>query len=173
MYSSMDLYNKALLPLHEQELIDVLEEAFVLAHWKVKRPQKHELLINVTSAFEFPYYAQLCWLENHSFLSLAVTIGLPVDANRRHEVDALLSLINTKLHFGHFEVDERQQIVVFRHTQYTTQDMPYAIELIENMIYMAAESCNRYYGSFLLCLHENVDAQGALKRGSSDVDGNA
>lgn len=154
---------------HAPSVIDQVVEAMVLANYPVQRQGDCELLIDIPGEISRYTFYVCWWPEQNCFMQTAM-IDLVMDEENA-QFYKLLSLVNSQLLYGHFDLDPDHGTLMFRQTQVVPHDTNLAKELVDLFIQEAIDYCEQYFASFLLVLRDGRDAEQALIDGSKAVDG--
>ena len=152
--------------------LDVVEELVIANDWSFERPSEDELLADVPGRWA-EYRLFFLWHEDVSALQFCCRIELEVPQRRRAAVNELLSHINEKLWFGHYEISSEERHAMFRHTS-LFRGAPYAsAEQIEDMVEIALLECERFYPAFDLVIRGGKTVREAVAAAILDPIGEA
>jgi hypothetical protein len=101
-------------------------------------------------------------MEEFEALHVACAFDLKVPENRTLEVMRLISLINEQMLFGHFDLWERESVIMFRQSLVLAGGLEPTGQQVEVMLNSALEACECYYQAFQYVIWSGTSAQDAL-----------
>ena len=85
--------------------INVLEEIIISKNWVFERPIEDEIYIEVPTKYS-NLIIQVTWLKNQSRIEIRTFFYNKMDFSDNIEIYKLLNLINNKIDYGHFILNE-------------------------------------------------------------------
>ena len=161
--------NKETLAKHP---CDSLEEIFEQEGWRFERTNMNEMRFTVSGSW-CDYGLYFCWYEPRSFLYLSAQIDWKLPGNNLSRFSTLIQEINAVMFAGHLEIHPETQCPVWRLGVPCRgmDELPKA--MLEDMIDLAIEECERIYPAFQLILWGNQNAQDAAANMLFDCQGYA
>lgn len=151
--------------------LDVLEDIAETNEWSFDRIDDHELVAELQGRWcDFRLF--FVWREDVSALHFTCAFEARVRANRRREVNDLLSLVNEKLWLGHFDVSSEDGLPMFRHTM-PLRGMRVSSEAVEDLVEVALAECERFFPAFQFVLWGGKSAQDAMTAAMFETVGEA
>ena len=112
----------ALMPAESLEYpgnpIDMMEDLVRENQWMCDRASDDELLVEVSGRW-CDYRMFFVWREQVKALYFTCSLDMKVVPEKRREINDLLSQINERMWFGHFELCSEAGTPMFRHTMLT------------------------------------------------------
>lgn len=142
--------------------VDTIEQIAAINDWAFERSGEDEITISV-AAHWCDYHVSFSWMEDVEALHLACAFDLKVGEARRTEVVRLLALVNEQLWMGHFDLWNREGVVIFRQSLLLAGGAEATAEQIEGLLTNALESCERYYQAFQFVVWAGKSAAEALE----------
>ena len=99
--------------------VDIVERLASLNDWRFDRDDQDEISIVVSGGYA-EYNVAFTWLPQFEALHLACAFDLKAPERRRAETATLASMINERLWIGHFDVWNKDGVVMFRHAMLLT-----------------------------------------------------
>ena len=85
--------------------INVLEEIIISKNWVFERPIEDEIYIEVPTKYS-NLIIQVIWLKNQSRIEIRSFFYNKMDFSNNIEIYKLLNLINNRIDYGHFIINE-------------------------------------------------------------------
>ncbi len=142
--------------------VDTIEQIAAINDWAFERSGEDEITISVAANW-CDYHVSFSWMEDVEALHLACAFDLKVGDARRTEVVRLLALVNEQLWMGHFDLWNREGVVIFRQSLLLAGGAEANPEQIEGLLNNALESCERYYQAFQFVVWAGKSAAEALE----------
>ena len=102
-----------------------------------------------------------------------VVRAVGVAQEKRRAINDLLSLINERMWFGHFELCSEAGTPMFRHTMLTRGWHGVNAEQLEDLVDIAVAECERFYPAFQFVLWGGKSPADALEAAMVDPAGEA
>lgn len=112
------------------------------------------------------------WLPLMEVLNISCSFDLKVQDYRRVEVQSLIARINGCQWVGHFDLWEKEGIVMYRHALLIS-DVEVAVEQSELLVPMLIEACNTFYPAFQFVVWAGRTAQEAMEAVMVETEGEA
>ncbi|MCT8996794.1 type III secretion system chaperone family protein [Chelativorans intermedius] len=141
--------------------VDVIEHVAHTNDWSFERNGDDEIAISVAGTWT-DYHVSFSWMEEFEALHVACAFDLKVPEKRALEVMRLLSLINEQMLFGHFDLWEREGVIMFRQSLVLAGGLEPTGQQVEVMLNSALEACECYYQAFQYVIWSGTSAQDAL-----------
>lgn len=119
------------------------------------------------------YHVSFSWMEDMEALHLACAFDIKVLDARRNEVIKLLSLVNEQMWIGHFDLWQKEGVIMYRHALLLAGQAEASDEQIESMLQNALESCERFYQAFQFVVWAGKPAREALDHSMIETMGEA
>lgn len=152
--------------------VDMIEFVAANNDWSFERSGEDEIAMTVEGKWA-DYHVSFSWMEEFEALHVACAFDLKVPAKRTLEVMRLLSLINEQMLFGHFDLWERENVVMFRQALVLAGGVEPTGQQVETMLNSALEACECYYQAFQYVIWSGSTAQEALNSVLFETYGNA
>ena len=152
--------------------IDVMEEIVRDHQWLCDRSSEEELLVEITGRW-CDYRMFFVWRENVKALYYTCSLDMKVTPGKQRAINDLLSLINERMWFGHFEMCSEASTPMFRHTMLTRGWHGVNAEQLEDLVDIAVAECERFYPAFQYVLWAGYDAKQAVEATMFDTVGEA
>lgn len=155
---------------HNQNPLDELERFFSENEWPCSRTSKFELSANIKGGWT-DYYLSFSWNYEVNAIYFLCVMPFAFSKSDINELHRLTSMINNSLGMGHFEVEK--QCVTFRHTIPVRGLKNVPIAMLQDLIDVALNECERFFPSFNLLTAHNYSVEKALSSALSSSIGNA
>jgi len=155
--------------MHPVDVIENLAEGY---GWSFERISQDEIAVIVAGSAA-DYDISFAWFAEHETLHLSCAFQLNVPAAKAAELQTLLSLVNEKLLFGHFDRWKQAGRVVYRQTLVLSGGLRPTDAQIKTMLLTALDACEAYYSSCRSVAAGNISAAEALRNGLFETIGNA
>ena len=150
--------------------LDLMEEIVQANEWPHDRSGEEELLAEISGRW-CDYRMFFIWREDLNALYFTCSLDMKASPEKRRAINDLLSLLNERMWFGHFEICSESGTPMFRHTLLTRGAV--AVEQLEDLVDIAVSECERFYPSFQYVLWAGYDAQRAVDATMLDPVGEA
>lgn len=167
----MSLVN-AETPEFSSNPIDVMEEIVRGHQWLCDRSSDEELLVEISGRW-CDYRMFFVWRDEVKALYYTCSLDMKVVPEKRRVINDLLSLINERMWFGHFELCSEAGTPLFRHTMLTRGWQGANAEQLEDLVDIAVTECERFYPAFQYVLWAGYDAKQAVEATMFDTAGEA
>ena len=87
--------------------INLLEEIIISKNWVFERPIEDEIFIEVPTKYS-NLIIQVTWLKNRGRIEIRSFFYNKMDFSNNVEIYKLLNLINNKIDYGHFVINENK-----------------------------------------------------------------
>ncbi|MHC5652552.1 type III secretion system chaperone family protein [Stappia sp.] len=152
--------------------VDTIEHVAAINDWVFERSCDEEITISVSGSW-CDYHISFSWMEDLEALHLACAFDLKVAEPRRTEVVRLLALVNEQLWMGHFDLWNREGVVIFRQSLLLAGGAEATSRQIEGLLANALESCERYYQAFQFVVWAGKSASEAIDTALFETAGEA
>jgi len=152
--------------------VDVIEQLAESYGWAFERAALDEISV-VVAGNAADYDISFAWFAEHETLHLSCAFQLNAPPAKAAELQTLLSLVNEKLLFGHFDRWQKAGRVVYRQTLVLSGGLHPTDAQIKTMLLTALDACEAYYGSCRCVAGSDVSAAEALRHGLFETIGNA
>jgi hypothetical protein len=141
--------------------VDIIEHIAAINDWNFERQDADEISISVRGSWS-DYHVSFNWMEDLESLHIASAFDLKVPEARRHEVKALIALINEQLWVGHFDMWAKDGIVMFRHALLLAGGVEVAGRQCEVLLDTALDMSERYFQAFQFVVWAGKSARESL-----------
>jgi hypothetical protein len=142
--------------------VDVIEQIAALNDWSFERAGEDEITVSVVGAWA-EYQVSFSWMEEREAVHLACAFDLRVPEARKLEVMRLLTAVNEQLWIGHFDLWDREGLVMFRQALLLSGGAEPNDRQVERLLIAAIESCDRYFQAFQFVVWAGKPAGEALQ----------
>ena len=130
--------------------VDLVEHIASINDWNFERQDADEISISVRGGWS-DYHVSFNWMED-----------LKAPEGRRAEIKQLISLINEQLWIGHFDIWNKEGVVLFRNSHLLTGGADVSPQQCEALLRSATDSCDLYYQAFQFVVWAGKSAADAL-----------
>lgn len=141
--------------------VDMIEQIASINDWTFERQGADEIAISVRGGWS-DYHISFNWMADLESLHLACAFDLKVPDARRGEIKHLMTMINEQLWIGHFDIWNREGVVLFRNSHLLSGGADVSPQQCEALLRSATESCDLYYQAFQFVVWAGKPAQDAL-----------
>lgn len=152
--------------------LDAVERLAADQAWSFDRFDDDEMSVEVAGSHA-DYRVAFTWIEDMETLHVASAFDLRVPERRRAEMLQLISLVNEQMWVGHFDVWQRENVVMFRHALLLTGGAEPTSDQCGTMARIAVEACDRYYQAFQFLLWAGKSPREALDSALFETKGHA
>ncbi len=126
--------------------VDTVEQLAQLNDWPFERSDD-EIALSVEGRW-CDYRLSVTWMDDREALHLACAFDLKVPARRKIDVVRLLALVNERMWIGHFDVWDKDGVVIYRHSLPLPDGATATARQLAALIEAAIEASERYYQAF-------------------------
>lgn len=148
--------------------LDILETIFLARDWAFVRVGEYEIAIEAEGGWCHKHI-YFIWQAKQNCLYLSCRMQVCVAEAQRRGLDSLLTRINGQLWMGHFILCHDRGSPTYRYTLPLKSGVD--AEVVENIVQVAVEECERFYPAFQLVLWGNYDCDTALQSALLDCHG--
>lgn len=141
--------------------VDIIEHIASINDWLFDRDNADEISITVKGGWS-DYHVSFTWMEDIESLHLACAFDLKVPEARKSEIKQLIALINEQLWIGHFDIWNKEGVVLFRNSHMLVGGADVSPLQCEALLRSATESCDLYYKAFQFVVWAGKSAPDAL-----------
>ena len=152
--------------------VDAVEQVADFNKWSFERSAEDEIAILVQGVWT-DYSVSFSWMEDFEALHISCAFDMRVPDKRAVETMRLLSIVNEKMVFGHFEIWLQDGCVMFRHAVPLCGGAQANEAQIECLLQAALSACERYYQAFQFVVWAGKPATEALDSVLFDTVGEA
>ncbi len=152
--------------------LDLLEQVAAAHEWPCQRQSDEEFAAEIPGQWA-GYRLWSSWHPEVGVLHLSCTLDLEVPDAERKPIHTLLALANEKLWLGHFELWSEERLPVFRHSVLFREGMMASRELIEDLVEIALNECDRFYPAFQFVVRGGQTPEEALTAALLETEGEA
>lgn len=159
--------------LAEKNPIDTIEEIFSLQEWPTQRVSDGEVAADVMGKLS-QYSLHFIWNSDTGILQFIIAFHeLEVEQAQLARVYELCARLNEKISVGHFDLVSEAKAVAFRHGLILPGTRTVSEYLIEQLIEMGLETCERFFSAFQFVLFGARDPEEAASMVMIDTVGEA
>ena len=159
-------------PNRAEHPVDVVERLASLRDWSFDRDDEDEISISVDGE-SASYNVAFTWLSDLEALHVGCAFDLKVPERRRVEIQTLVAMINEQLWIGHFDIWNKESVVMFRHALLMAGGADPDGRQCEAILKMAITACDRYFQAFQFVLWAGKSAREALDGAMFETQGEA
>jgi len=152
--------------------VDVVEHLAAVREWVFDRAANDEIAISVGGRWT-DYHLSFTWMDEIEALHMACAFDCRVPERRRAEVLALVALVNEQLWIGHFDLWNRDGVIMFRHSLLLAGGTEPTSRQCEAALEAAVDACERYYQAFQFVVWAGKSAREAMDAAMFDTLGEA
>lgn len=141
--------------------VDIIEHIASINDWLFERQDADEISITLKGGWS-DYHVTFSWMEHLESLHVASAFDLKVPQARRDEVRRLIARINEQMWIGHFDIWDKEGVVLFRNAHLLSGGAEVTPHQCETLIRSATEACDHYYQAFQFVVWAGKSAQEAL-----------
>ena len=142
--------------------VDVIEQIAALHDWMFERAGDDEITILVSGGW-CDYHVSFSWMEDKEAVHLACAFDLKVPEQRKFEVVRLLSGVNELLWIGHFDLWQKEGVIMYRQALLLSGGAEPTNGQVEKLLLTAVEACERYFQAFQFVVWAGKSAPEALE----------
>ena len=152
--------------------IDVIEQLSLANKWSFERANADELSVLVQGAWT-SFSISFSWMEECETLHVSCAFDMRVAQNRLMETLRLMSLVNSQMILGHFDLQSARGPILFRHALPLAGGAGAGEQQIECLLTHALTACERYFPAFQFVVWGGRKANDALDNALFDTVGEA
>jgi hypothetical protein len=141
--------------------IDLVERLAQIREWTHERTDEDEITITMSGSW-CSYQLAFTWIEDLETLHLACAFDFKAPEHRRAELAQLVTMINEQMWVGHFDLWQKEHVVMFRHALLLTGGIEASSSQCEALMEIAVEACDRHYQGFQFVVWAGKSAREAL-----------
>jgi hypothetical protein len=151
--------------------LEVVEHLAAGNNWPFERAGEDEVAIIVTGRWT-NYQISFTWMSEIEALHLACAFDMRIGELRLTEVQSLVSLINEQLWIGHFDIWQKNGVVMFRHALLLA-GVNASGRQCEAVLGAALDACERYFPAFQFVVWAGKSAREAMESAMFETSGEA
>ena len=152
--SSIDLIDSKSHP------INLLEEIIISKNWIFERPIEDEIYIEVPTKYS-NLIIQVNWLKNQSRIEIRSFFYNKMDFSDNVEIYKLLNLINNRINYGHFIINENS-FPTFKNSIIIKDYKSIKFDLLKELLNYAILESERFFPILQLVLWGGKKAEEAI-----------
>ena len=141
--------------------VDVIEQIAALHDWSFERAGDDEITISVAGGW-CDYHVSFSWMADKEVVHLACAFDLKVPDQRKLEVVRLLSGVNEQMWIGHFDLWQKEGVIMYRQALLLSGGADPTSAQVEKLLLTAIEACERYFQAFQFVVWAGKSAGEAL-----------
>ena len=142
--------------------VDMIEFVAASNEWSFERSGEDEIAMTIEGKWS-DYHISFSWMEEFEALHLACAFDMKVAPSRTLEVIRLLSLVNSQVLMGHFDLWEQEDVVIFRQSLLLAGGAEPTNQQVEVLLSSALETCEIYFQAFQFVVWSGMEAKSALE----------
>jgi len=141
--------------------IDIIENIFASQSYELERRNLNEVVVEVQGKWNnmLLFFA---WESNMRCMHISCLMDMETKIEDRSKIFELLALVNEELWVGHFSYWTEQNIPVFKHSVFLTDNEDMFENKISQIIDIAIKECERMYPIFKVVLTKGMAPKEAL-----------
>ena len=140
--------------------INLLEEITILKDWIFERPIEDEIYIEVPTKYS-NLIIQVTWLKEKSRIEIRSSFYNKMDFSQNIEIYKLLNLINNRIDYGHFIIDENSY-PTFKNSIIIKDHKNIKFDLLREVLNYAILESERFFPILQLVLWSGKKAEEAF-----------
>ncbi|HEY1747346.1 MAG TPA: YbjN domain-containing protein [Xanthobacteraceae bacterium] len=156
---------------HANNPLEVVEHLAAGNNWPFERAGEDEVAIIVTGRWT-NYQISFTWMSEIEALHLACAFDMRIGEIRLTEVQSLVSMINEQLWIGHFDIWQKNGVVMFRHALLLA-GVNASGRQCEAVLGAALDACERYFPAFQFVVWAGKSAREAMDSAMFETSGEA
>lgn len=152
--------------------IDLIENLVSTQGWPYERNADDELSICVAGKW-CDHHLSFTFRADIEALHIASTFDFKTPGDRRHDLYALLGMINERLWLGHFDLSSDDGTVVYRHGMLLQGGAGLTTQQCDGLLHVAVECAEKYYPAFQFLIWGGKSARDAMDSSMFDCAGEA
>ena len=151
--------------------INLLEEITISKNWIFERPIEDEIYIEVPTKYS-NLIIQVNWLKNQSRIEIRSFFYNKMDFSDNVEIYKLLNLINNRINYGHFIINENS-FPTFKNSIIIKDYKSIKFDLLKELLNYAILESERFFPILQLVLWGGKKAEEAILFFDFETEGNA
>lgn len=151
-----------------QNPLDVMEEIVIANDWPFERLSSDEMVVECKGRWT-SYRLFFYWQDDVSAMQFSCQFDMKVLPSNAVQTYELLARVNERMWLGHFDVEQDDGIPTFRHTTLLRGHNGASVEMLEDMVDIALNECERFYPAFHLVISEGHSAPDAISAAILDT----
>ena len=152
--------------------LEVVERVASANDWSFERAGDDEITILVRGKWT-DYQVSFTWMHDIEALHLACAFEFKVAERVRIETQQLIAMINEQLWVGHFDLWQKDGLVMYRHALVLAGGVEASNGQCEAMLGIGLDACERYYPAFQFVVWAGKPAREALDAAMFETAGEA
>jgi hypothetical protein len=152
--------------------LELVEDIILDQGWPYQRLSAYEVLSEVQGRWG-SYRLLFLWQVEINVLHITGVMDIPLNFTYINEIYELLALINERLVLGHFEMYAEEGLPAFRYSFLIPNPKVLQSEILEEMIDIAVEECERFFPAFQFVMSGDKKAKEAATVAIMDTAGEA
>ena len=140
--------------------INLLEEIIISKNWIFERPIEDEIYIEVPTKYS-NLIIQVTWLKNQSRIEIRSFFYNKMDFSDNVEIYKLLNLINNRINYGHFIINENS-FPTFKNSIIIKDYKSIKFDLLKELLNYAILESERFFPILQLVLWGGKKAEEAI-----------
>ena len=140
--------------------INLLEEIIIAKNWVFERPIENEIYVEVPTKYS-NLIVQVTWLQNKSRIEIKSFFYNKMDFSNNAEIYKLLNLINNRIDYGHFIINERSY-PTFKNSIIVKDPKNINFDLLREVLNYAILESERFFPVLQLVLWSGKKAEEAV-----------
>jgi len=140
--------------------INQLEEIIISKNWIFERPIEDEIYIEVPTKYS-NLIIQVTWLKNQSRIEIRSFFYNKMDFSNNIEIYKLLNLINNRINYGHFIINE-DSFPTFKNSIIVKDHKNIKFDLLKEVLNYAILESERFFPILQLVLWGGKKAEEAI-----------
>ena len=140
--------------------INLLEEIIISKNWVFERPIEDEIFIEVPTKYS-NLIIQVTWLKNRGRIEIRSFFYNKMDFSNNVEIYKLLNLINNKIDYGHFVINENKY-PTFKNSIIIKDHNNLKFDLLREILNYAILESERFFPMLQLVLWGGRKAEEAI-----------
>ena len=141
--------------------VDIIEFIAALNEWSFERPGDDEIAMIVEGQWA-NYQISFSWMEDLEALHIACAFDFNLPEHRSDELHKLISLINGQVLMGHFDLWEKDNVIIFRQSLLLSGGAEPTSEQVETLLSGAVDTCEAYFQAFQFIVWSGLTSQQAM-----------
>ena len=140
--------------------INLLEEIIISKNWVFERPIEDEIYIEVPTKYS-NLIIQVTWLKDRGRIEIKSFFYNKMDFSSNNEIYKLLNLINNKIDYGHFIINENKY-PTFKNSIIIKDQMNIKFDLLREILNYAILESEKFFPILQLVLWGGKKAEEAI-----------
>tara|TARA_B100001123_G_C14847733_1_gene842740 strand:- start:67 stop:567 length:501 start_codon:yes stop_codon:yes gene_type:complete len=140
--------------------INLLEEIIISKNWVFERPIEDEIYIEVPTKYS-NLIIQVTWLKDRGRIEIKSFFYNKMDFSSNNEIYKLLNLINNKIDYGHFIINENKY-PTFKNSIIIKDQMNIKFDLLREVLNYAILESEKFFPILQLVLWGGKKAEEAI-----------